>query len=105
MFCLGDLVHSNAKLQEQLAGVAVSTAAAAASAAAAAVRPSFLPGRSGAVPAPQALVPVLRAVLQVALRAADELERSAALHLLQAFAADNPLGQMALLASVKATGV
>lgn len=46
----------------------------------------------------------IQVALRVALRAADELERSGASHMLAAFCASNNMGQMALLSTMAPAG-
>ncbi|KAF6263900.1 hypothetical protein COO60DRAFT_308594 [Scenedesmus sp. NREL 46B-D3] len=113
LFCLGDLVHGHAQLQEQLAGVLVQPAPAHAPQP---VQPQqqqqqrlggFLPplgpptaGQRGAQGKQQHPLPLLQVALQLILRSNGDIERAGASHLMHSFCHANSLGQTAVLSTV-----
>ncbi|GLC70984.1 hypothetical protein PLESTF_001057900 [Pleodorina starrii] len=100
---LGDLVDELAAARERLARATVRPGQATAQAAAAVA--DGLDGPAAAAPPPgEAVVPVLTAVLRVALYGADAAERSAAGHVIACYCRGNAEGQTALASTIGASG-
>ncbi|WIA13922.1 hypothetical protein OEZ85_002492 [Tetradesmus obliquus] len=110
LFCLGDLVHGHAQLQEQLAGVLVQPPPLQARQQQQQQQPrlgGFLPppgpppaGARGPQGVQQHPLPLLQVALQLILRGSDARERAGAAHLMQAFCHANSLGQTAVLSTL-----